>query len=211
MGSETKSISQRTGQQPGPGGGANQRERRQLQRDGTRTRAFAEGADGTGMGPVVNAKQRARVLGYLEKGQAQGAEAVLAGGAAEVSGHDGFYVKPALLAGTLDFAILDAVSASPYIATNRLRALAINGTQRSPAFPAVPTLREAGVPFEAVGWHGVFAPAGTPQPALDRLNAAFNKAMALPRVRDAIIAGGSIGAMWMSSCVKPPCLARRPR
>ncbi|MFM7248606.1 MAG: aldehyde dehydrogenase family protein [Planctomycetaceae bacterium] len=59
-------------------------------------------ADGTGMGPVVNAKQRARVLGYLEKGKAQGAEAVLAGGAAEVSGHDGFYVKPALLAGTLD-------------------------------------------------------------------------------------------------------------
>ena len=58
--------------------------------------------DASGMGPVVNAKQRQRVLGYLEKGQAQGAEAVLAGGAAEVAGHDGFYVKPALMAGTLD-------------------------------------------------------------------------------------------------------------
>lgn len=54
------------------------------------------------MGPVVNAKQRARVLGYLEKGAAQGAEVVLAGGAAEVAGKNGFYVKPALLAGSLD-------------------------------------------------------------------------------------------------------------
>lgn len=57
---------------------------------------------GTQMGPVVNAKQRERVLNYLEKGQQEGAELVLAGGAAEVSGHDGYYVKPALMAGSLD-------------------------------------------------------------------------------------------------------------
>ncbi len=56
----------------------------------------------TQMGPVVSDKQRQRVLGYLERGQAEGAELVLAGGRAEVSGHDGFYVKPALLAGSLD-------------------------------------------------------------------------------------------------------------
>ncbi|REJ68740.1 MAG: aldehyde dehydrogenase [Planctomycetota bacterium] len=54
------------------------------------------------MGPVVNAKQRERVLGYLKKGQDEGAELVLEGGAAEVSGREGFYVKPALLAGSLD-------------------------------------------------------------------------------------------------------------
>ena len=58
--------------------------------------------NGTQMGPVVNAKQRARVLSYLEKGRAQGAEAVLPGGPAEVPGQNGFYVKPALLAGSLD-------------------------------------------------------------------------------------------------------------
>jgi len=56
----------------------------------------------TGMGPVVNAKQRARVLAYLEKGVAEGAEAVLPGGPAEVAGREGFYVKPALLKGSLD-------------------------------------------------------------------------------------------------------------
>ena len=59
-------------------------------------------AGGSQMGPVVNAKQRARVLSYLEKGTKEGAEAVVAGGPAEVAGHDGFYVKPALLAGKLD-------------------------------------------------------------------------------------------------------------
>ena len=57
---------------------------------------------GSSMGPVVNAKQRQRVLSYLEKGVQQGAKAVVAGGAVDVSGHDGFYVKPALLAGSLD-------------------------------------------------------------------------------------------------------------
>jgi aldehyde dehydrogenase (NAD+) len=54
------------------------------------------------MGPVVNEKQFSRVLGYLERGQKQGAEVVLEGGSASVGGHDGYYVKPALLAGSLD-------------------------------------------------------------------------------------------------------------
>lgn len=54
------------------------------------------------MGPVVNAKQRDRVLGYLEKGKAGGAECVLPGGRAEVEGYAGNFVKPALLAGSLD-------------------------------------------------------------------------------------------------------------
>lgn len=54
------------------------------------------------MGPVVSAKQRARVLSYLERGRQEGAEAVLEGGPATVAGRDGYFVKPALLAGSLD-------------------------------------------------------------------------------------------------------------
>lgn len=54
------------------------------------------------MGPVVSEKQRQRVLGYLQRGRAEGAEVVLEGGRAEVAGRDGFYVKPALLAGSLN-------------------------------------------------------------------------------------------------------------
>ena len=59
------------------------------------------GADaGTNIGPVVSAKQRARVLGYVDKGVKAGAKLLLAGGRAEVKGHQhGFYVKPALLTG----------------------------------------------------------------------------------------------------------------
>ncbi len=58
--------------------------------------------DGSEMGPVVNPKQRERVLGYLQKGVAEGAELVLEGGPAEVPGRNGYFVKPALLAGKLD-------------------------------------------------------------------------------------------------------------
>jgi len=55
------------------------------------------------IGPVVSEKQRNRVLGYLDKGIKAGAKALVEGGRAEVKGHEnGFYVKPALLAGAPD-------------------------------------------------------------------------------------------------------------
>lgn len=54
------------------------------------------------MGPVVNPKQRARVLGYQDKGKAEGAECLCGGGLATVDGLEGNYVKPALLGGSLD-------------------------------------------------------------------------------------------------------------
>ena len=56
----------------------------------------------TQMGPVVSAKQRDRVLRYLDRGRTEGAKWVLEGGPAIVPGRDGFYVKPALLAGELN-------------------------------------------------------------------------------------------------------------
>jgi aldehyde dehydrogenase (NAD+) len=58
--------------------------------------------DSTQMGPVVNEKQRRRVLDYLQRGQQEGARLILEGGAAEVPGKNGHYVKPALMEGTLD-------------------------------------------------------------------------------------------------------------
>jgi len=58
------------------------------------------GDESTQIGPVVSEKQRRRVLGYVDRSIKEGAQAYLAGGVAEVSGHkDGFYVKPALLGG----------------------------------------------------------------------------------------------------------------
>ena len=58
---------------------------------------------GTQMGPAVSAKQRQRILGYLERGEKEGCKSILPGGPAIVAGHlQGFYVKPALLAGGPD-------------------------------------------------------------------------------------------------------------
>ena len=56
----------------------------------------------TQMGPLVSEKQRRRVLGFLEDGEHAGVEAILRGGEVQVSGHQGFYVRPSLLAGKPD-------------------------------------------------------------------------------------------------------------
>ena len=72
--------------------------------DGMESIRIGHGLDpSTQMGPVVSEKQRQRVLGYLERGLDEGAEAILPGGRAQVSEHpNGFYVKPALLTGSPD-------------------------------------------------------------------------------------------------------------
>ncbi len=62
--------------------------------------------------------------------------------------------------------------------SGKIKALAVSSPQRSPAAPEIPTVAEAGVPgFEYVGWHGLFAPAGTPQPIVAKLNAQVVKVL----------------------------------
>ncbi|MFO1080384.1 MAG: tripartite tricarboxylate transporter substrate binding protein [Reyranellaceae bacterium] len=74
-------------------------------------------------------------------------------------------------------------SALPYIQAGKLRALAVTGETRAAALPDVPTMIEAGVPgYTAFTWNGLLAPAGTPQPIVDRLHAAIVKALAEPAV-----------------------------
>lgn len=104
----------------------------------------------------------------------------------------GSAAMPDLLSGRLDVAILDAVSMTPWVKDGRLRALAVNGTKRIPALPEIPTLVEAGIQFDAVGWHGAFLPAGVPPEIVKRLNAAFTKAVSRPEIRKRIVDGGSI-------------------
>lgn len=67
----------------------------------------------------------------------------------------------------------------PHIQSGKLRALAVTSSKRSPKLPDVPTVIEAGFPkLEATFWLGVVAPAGTPQPIIDKLNAAFRESLA---------------------------------
>ncbi len=75
------------------------------------------------------------------------------------------------------------------IKAGKLRALGIASPERSPFFPDVPTIAEQGYPgFAAVGWIGIAAPARTPEPILDRLNAEVRRLIARPDVRERLAA-----------------------
>jgi tripartite-type tricarboxylate transporter receptor subunit TctC len=66
------------------------------------------------------------------------------------------------------------VQTTPHIKTGKLRALGVGSKDRSKVLPDVPAVAEAGVPtYEAVNWWGIVAPAGTPQPIIDKLHAAL--------------------------------------
>lgn len=76
----------------------------------------------------------------------------------------------------MSFPVLSA--AQPHVQAGKLRALGVTGTKRSALMPDVPTIAEAGLPgyaFET--WFIVFAPAGTPRPIIDKLNATLNQAL----------------------------------
>ncbi|MCA0276605.1 MAG: tripartite tricarboxylate transporter substrate binding protein [Proteobacteria bacterium] len=74
-------------------------------------------------------------------------------------------------------------SSSAHIKGGTLRALGVTTAERAASFPDIPTIAEAGVPgYETYTWNALFAPAGTPKEAIDRLNASANKAMKDPAV-----------------------------
>lgn len=79
-----------------------------------------------------------------------------------------------------------------HVKEGKIRLLAIGSDQRSPLFPDVPTLAEAGLPgFNADTLFGIYAPAGTPEEVLTRMNAEVNKALASPEVVQIIRALGA--------------------
>jgi tripartite-type tricarboxylate transporter receptor subunit TctC len=88
-----------------------------------------------------------------------------------------------LLPGRVDMFFDNSATARGHIQNGRVKAIAVSAPQRLAYHPEVPTVREAGVDFEMVTWVGYFARAGTPAPALARLRADFDKALAMPEVR----------------------------
>jgi tripartite-type tricarboxylate transporter receptor subunit TctC len=76
-----------------------------------------------------------------------------------------------LIGGQIQVMFTTVASAASLIESGQLRALAVTSSERSPAFPQLPTVAEAGVPgYAAESWYGLFAPAKTPPEAIDRLN-----------------------------------------
>jgi tripartite-type tricarboxylate transporter receptor subunit TctC len=86
-----------------------------------------------------------------------------------------------LLGGQVDLTFGTPPPYMPFIQSGKLRALAVTGKTRVSSLPNVPTVAEAGLPkLDATSWFGVFAPAKTPKPIIDKLSAEIAKLMATP-------------------------------
>jgi tripartite-type tricarboxylate transporter receptor subunit TctC len=97
-----------------------------------------------------------------------------------------------LLAGQVQLTFANILSAKPYVQSAKLRGLGVSSAKRSSALPELPTISEAGVPrYEVVSWYGWLAPAGTPQPIVQRLNREINKVISAPEVKNRIVANGA--------------------
>ena len=89
-----------------------------------------------------------------------------------------------LLAGQVQVVFADPISALQHVNSGTLIALAVTSKDRSPVAPTVPTMSESGYPgFDAVGWHGILAPAKTPPQIVARLNAEIVEALKDPETR----------------------------
>ena len=89
----------------------------------------------------------------------------------------------------MSFPVLSA--AQPHVQAGKLRALGVTGPKRSALMPDVPTIAEAGVPgYSFETWFIVFAPAGTPQPVIDKLNTTLNQALNTPALKERMARDG---------------------
>jgi tripartite-type tricarboxylate transporter receptor subunit TctC len=83
-------------------------------------------------------------------------------------------------------------SAMPHVRSGRLRPIAISIARRSPALPDVPTVAESGLPgYDATGWYGMLAPAGTPRAAIERLHGEIVKILSVPETRRRLASEGA--------------------
>ena len=89
-----------------------------------------------------------------------------------------------LIGGQLHYALDTPATSIPHLKSGKLRGIAVASAKRSSAMPDIPTMTEAGLPFEISAWLGIVAPAGTPKEIVNKLNAEINKILQLPDVRE---------------------------
>lgn len=100
-----------------------------------------------------------------------------------------------LIAGQIDMTMTGGPPALPPVRAGQLRALGVSALRRLDHAPDIPTIAESGVPgFEALQWYGLVAPAGTPRPVVDRLNAATAETLRDADLRSRLEAEGADAA-----------------
>ena len=98
----------------------------------------------------------------------------------------------AQVSGEVQLGFNNILSVFPHVSSGKLKAIGVTSARRAPAVPNVPTLMESGVTgYEAVSWNGLFAPAHTPRPIIDKIHGEVVKALAAPDVRERLMAMGS--------------------
>lgn len=102
-----------------------------------------------------------------------------------------------LMGGQIQVMIAPVQAVMPHIRSGKLKALGVTGLERSPALPELPTIAQAGVPgYEAAGWFGVVAPAGTPEGIVASLNREINKVLQRSDMKSQLLElGATPGAM----------------
>jgi tripartite-type tricarboxylate transporter receptor subunit TctC len=93
-----------------------------------------------------------------------------------------------LLAGHLPLQFATVAQALPQYKAGQLRALGISSDKRYPSVPEIPTFKEQGIDLVANEWYGLLAPAGTPKPIIEKLNAEMKRIMVLPGMGDRLAA-----------------------
>ena len=90
-----------------------------------------------------------------------------------------------LMGGRVQMMFANMPGTIQHVKAGKIKVIAVTGDKRSPVLPEVPTIAEAGIPgYQATGWFGVMAPAGTPKEAIAKLNAAFNSALSAPELAE---------------------------
>ena len=98
-----------------------------------------------------------------------------------------------LLGGQIPLMFINQDVALPQVKAGKLRALAVTSLQRNPLYPDLPTIAESGFPgFQALSWSGLSAIKGTPQPIVDKLEAAMRKILSSPEVKQRLESVGFV-------------------
>ncbi len=101
-----------------------------------------------------------------------------------------------LLGGHIDFVFATAAGVGKFVESGKMRALAVTSAARSPSWPQVPTMAEAGLAgYEADVWYAVFASGGTPPEVVARLNLAVKRATEAPIFRSRVESEGLVTAV----------------